>query len=67
MSTLLKVQELATRLRVKRKTAERMCRRGEFPNALKVNGDWRVPESDVDAYLASRRVVPPAPVEGGAA
>ncbi|MBS0188908.1 MAG: helix-turn-helix domain-containing protein [Planctomycetes bacterium] len=41
-----------------RKTAERWCRKGRFPNATRVGRQYRVPASDVEAYLAARRVKP---------
>lgn len=61
------VEEVAEALRLSTKTVYRMVADGAFPNAVKHGRDLRIPRADVDAYLASRRVVPPAPVEGGAA
>lgn len=34
----------------------RLCERGAFPDAIRTEGgQWRIPASDVDAYLESRR------------
>lgn len=60
---LQKVREVADRLRLHTKVVTRMVLRGDFPNAVKLGRDWRIPASDVDAYLAARRVKP----EGGGA
>jgi len=49
-------QDIEKRLRLKREAVTKMIVRRDFPNAVKLGKAWRVPKSDVDAYLASRRV-----------
>lgn len=63
---LLKVSDVAVRLNVHPKTAERFVRRGIFPNAVMVEGSYRIPSSDIDAYLAANRVKPQGENKGAA-
>lgn len=49
----LTVQEVAGMLRVSSMTVYRLIKAGDLP-AVRVGRSFRVQESDVDAYLASR-------------
>lgn len=60
-------EEVADKLRLHRKVVSRMVARGDFPGAFKAGRDWRIPQSSVDAYIASRRVDPPASSKEAAA
>lgn len=52
-------RELCRQLGISRSTVVRLLEAGEFPLAWKTDGGhWRVPQTDVTAYLASRRVKP---------
>lgn len=58
--------ELEQVLGISRSTASQLLQSGAFPHAFRLDGGaWRIPRSDVEDYIAARRVVPPA--EGGAA
>jgi excisionase family DNA binding protein len=58
MSTvLLTAGEVADRLRVSTMTVYRLIRRGELP-AVRVGRNYRVRESDLDAYLEAQVVDP---------
>lgn len=50
---LLKLSEVAERLRVTRGMVHAMIKRRELP-ALRVGKLWRVRESDLEAYLSER-------------
>jgi excisionase family DNA binding protein len=64
---MLGLAQVVQMLRVSGKTGWRLVNKGVFPGAFKAGRDWRIPASDVDAYIAARRVRPPAPqAEGGA-
>ena len=52
---LLSVLEVARRFAVDDSTIRRMLYRGEFPNAFKAGRVWRIPETDVEAYLEKWR------------
>lgn len=41
-----------------RNTVTKMLRRGDFPNAFLSGGRWRIPASDLDEFMKTRR--PPA-------
>ena len=56
---MLTISDVAKKLVVHPKTAERFARKGYFPNAAKVGRGWRVPETDVDDYLRQNRVNAP--------
>lgn len=62
---LLTRQDIQRILGISRGTASQLILDGAFPNAAKVGHTWRVPKSDIDAYLAANRVKPQAQ-EGGA-
>lgn len=57
--TLLKVPDVAARLNVSRKTIVNYCEAKIFPNAFKLGesrtSPWRIPQSDVDAYLRQQK------------
>lgn len=62
MSTelLLTLEEAASRLAISKRTLEREIAAQRFPKPLKIGRASRVPESDVQAYVASlRRERPP--------
>lgn len=54
---LLTVNEVAARMRVSRGTVSNLLRDRAFPNAFRARrSGWRVPASDVEAYLQRQRV-----------
>lgn len=55
--TLLTAAEVADQLRVSTMTIYRLIRRGELP-AVRVGRNYRVRETDLDAYLAAQTVGP---------
>ena len=50
-STWLTADEAAERTRFGAVTIQRACRRGEIPGAKKRNGQWRIPERGLDAWM----------------
>ena len=65
---VLKTKQVRELLGVSKNVMTDLVRSNAFPNAWRSDGGQiRIPRSDVEAYKAARRVVPPAPVEGGAA
>jgi excisionase family DNA binding protein len=52
---LLTVAEVAATMRVSNMTVYRLIKTGELP-ALRVGKNYRIRESDVDAYLENRSV-----------
>lgn len=52
------VATLAELLDVHHETARKLVCGGHFPNAVKVGRDWRIPESDVAAYLKRNQLAP---------
>lgn len=55
---LLKVAEIATRLRVAKMTVYRLFHAGQLPGAIRVGRSIRVPSSAVDAYLEGSVITP---------
>ncbi len=55
--TLLTAAEVAEHLRVSTMTIYRLIRRGELP-AVRVGRNYRVRQSDLEAYLADQTVDP---------
>lgn len=57
MSTevLLTIDEAAKRLAISKRTLEREIAAQRFPKPLKIGRSSRVPESDVQAYVAALR------------
>ena len=51
-SRLLTLKDTAQRLAVCKRTLERLIAAGEFPRPVKVGGATRVPDTDLQAYLA---------------
>jgi excisionase family DNA binding protein len=51
----LNAAALAKRLDVHKNTALKLLDQGEFPNAYRITRDWRIPESDITAYIERRR------------
>ena len=45
--------QLEERLQLHRNTVTRLLAAGHFPNAFLVNRQWRIPVSDVDAFVRS--------------
>ncbi|MBX3738010.1 MAG: helix-turn-helix domain-containing protein [Candidatus Didemnitutus sp.] len=62
MSTevLLTIDEAAKRLAISKRTLEREIAAQRFPKPLKIGRSSRVPESDVQAYVAALRSERPA-------
>jgi excisionase family DNA binding protein len=52
---LLTVAEVAATMRVSNMTVYRLIKKGDLP-ALRVGKNYRIRESDVDAYLSERSV-----------
>jgi excisionase family DNA binding protein len=52
------IPNVAATLVVSRETVRRMVLAGQFPSAIKVGRDWRVPQSDLDAYIQRNRLAP---------
>lgn len=50
------IPEVAAELRLNRRTVLTLIRQARFPSAFRAGRDWRVPASDVEAYIASTRV-----------
>lgn len=48
---LLSSQEVARQLAVHESTVVRLLHRGEFPNAFKVGRAWKIPQTDLEAYV----------------
>lgn len=55
---LLKVAEIATRLRVAKMTVYRLFHAGQLPGAIRVGRSIRVPSSAVEAYLKGSVINP---------
>jgi excisionase family DNA binding protein len=62
----LTARQVADMLRLHLNTVRRFVGEGRFPNATKPGTEYLIPETDVEAYLASRRVVQPAKLGGAA-
>ena len=56
---MLTCGQVAKLLGVSKGTINRWVKEGHFPNAWRINphlqSGWRIPESDVDAFIALRR------------
>lgn len=52
---LLSTQEVGGRLALDDSTIRRMLYKGEFPNAFKAGRAWKIPESDLEAYIEEKR------------
>lgn len=52
---LLSTSEVAERLEVTRRQAQRLAQRGRFPRAFRVGTTWVVPEGDVEDLEKKRR------------
>lgn len=57
-SKLLTKPQVAERIGLGVKSVQRLVKAGAFPNAIRHARALRIPDTDVDAYLASRRVKP---------
>ena len=57
------VIEVATRLRVHRNTILRHINKGDFPGAFRMDdrgrGDWKIPQSAIDAFIQRGTPVQP--------
>lgn len=49
-------KELAGHLKLHRNTMSKLINRGEFPNAFRIERDWRIPVSDVEAWIERQRI-----------
>jgi excisionase family DNA binding protein len=49
----LTVEDVVRRLKKSPTTVRRILKRGHFPGARKMGGEWRIPEKAVRAYEAS--------------
>jgi len=47
--------EVEVRLKLHRNTVTRLLSQGRFPNAFRAGGRWRIPISDVAAFIDDRR------------
>jgi len=54
----LSTREVSERLAVHVNTLRKLLTAGAFPGAFRLGKDFRIPESDVDAFIAQRRLVP---------
>lgn len=59
---MVEVKDIADQLGIHYLTAVRLVADGKFPNAINIGGDgtsrrYRIPQSDVDVYRDSLRVV----------
>lgn len=43
--------ELEVRLKLHRNTVTRLLARRRFPNAFRTGGRWRIPVSDIEAFI----------------
>ena len=48
---VMTVVEIANKLKVKENTVSRWCKEGKFANAFRAGRAWRIPKSDVEAYI----------------
>jgi excisionase family DNA binding protein len=51
----LTTADLGKRLRVHRNTVNRLLRENAFPNAYRICRRWRVPETDVLAFISTQQ------------
>lgn len=54
-SVLLSIPEVARRFDVHESTVRRMLYRGELPGAFKIGRIWKVPETELEAYVERQR------------
>lgn len=62
---LLSTREIAMRLSVNRQTAARYCRTGQLSPSLLIGGEFRVTESTLERFIASKSYVPPESLRKG--
>lgn len=62
MSQLLKIREVATRLRVSDSTVRRLLKAGTL-HGVAVGGSYRIPAEDLDRYLSDNQTT--SPIGGG--
>lgn len=53
--TLLSTLEVARHLALSDASIRRMLYRGEFPNAFKAGRAWKIPETDLEAYVENQK------------
>lgn len=51
MSEYITKVELEVRLKLHRNTVTRLLAQRRFPNAFRTGGRWRIPVSDLDAFV----------------
>ena len=56
MDDLLTVEEVAQKLKMHPDTVARLLRAGKIP-AYKLEGSWRVKQSDLDQYVEDRKYI----------
>lgn len=52
---ILSMTDACRQLGVSKVTFRRYLDRGEFPNAFRLDANWRIPKSDIDAFKAKCR------------
>lgn len=57
-STIYTRTDIQKLLGVNRNTALKLITSGAFPNAFKINSNWRIPAEDVAAFKRRNRVKP---------
>jgi excisionase family DNA binding protein len=51
LEDVMKISEIANRVKVNGNTVTRWCNKGYFPNAFRVGSSWRIPRTDVENYI----------------
>jgi excisionase family DNA binding protein len=52
-------EEVAKKLAITKRSVQRMCKRGDFPNAWKAGRSWRIPKSDLTKYVDAQKARAP--------
>jgi excisionase family DNA binding protein len=51
LEDVMKISEIAKKVKVNSNTVTRWCNKGYFPNAFRVGSSWRIPRADVENYI----------------
>lgn len=51
LEDVMKISEIAKKVKVNNNTVTRWCNKGYFPNAFRVGSSWRIPRTDVENYI----------------
>ena len=51
LEDVMKISEIAKKVKVTDNTVTRWCNKGYFPNAFRVGSSWRIPRTDVENYI----------------